>query len=196
MEDDPLAMAEVDAEPPSAATAFAPVTFEDVYQQHFDLVWRSVRRLGVPDSQVDDAVQDVFLAVHRRLAGFEGRAALTTWLLQFVVRVASTHRRSVRRSTAAVEKASVSLPAPPSSCPQERTEAGEGTTLLYRLLGELSDDRRAVFVLAELEELSMPDIAQALGLNLNTAYSRLRAARADFEAAVQRERAREDWRSR
>ena len=177
------------------------MSIEQVYDQHVDFVWRNLRRLGVPADAVEDAVQEVFLVVHRRLHEFEGRSQLRTWLFQIVLRVASDQRRTVRRKSAharaegaVVEADSVADDAIPG--PDERLLQVEGARVLHELLDELDDDRRAVLVLAELEQMSGPEIAESLGLNLNTAYARLRAARRDFEQAVARFQARDTWRIR
>jgi len=149
-----------------------PLDFAELFETSFDFVWANVRRLGVAPDQVDDAVQDVFLAVHRRLPEFEGRASVRTWLFHFILRVASGYRRAAK----AVYRPA--LPEPTSSTtPELAVESRQATELMYRLLDELSDERRAE-------------------VNVNTAYSRLREARRDFEQAVTRERAREDWRTR
>jgi len=167
-----------------------PLDFAELFETYFDFVWANVRRLGVARDQVDDAVQDVFLAVHRRLPEFEGRASVKTWLFHFILRVASGYRRAARP----VHRPA--LPEPTSTTPELAVESRQATELMYQLLDELSDERRAVFVLVELEEQSIPEVARLLELNVNTAYSRLREARRDFEQAVTRARAREDWRTR
>lgn len=178
------------AEPPAPL----PLDFTRVYDEYFDFVWANVRRLGVAPGNVDDAVQDVFLAVHRKLPGFEGRASLKTWLFHFILRVASSHRRSVKSATRLATREATVMPAAAST--DAAVEHKQNAELLYRLLDELNDERRALFVLIELEEMTIPEAAEVLGLNVNTAYSRLRDARRDFEAAVTRERAREEWRGR
>jgi RNA polymerase sigma-70 factor, ECF subfamily len=176
-------------------------SFEVVYDEHFDLVYRNLRRLGVPDALVDDAVQEVFLVVYRRLGQFEGRSSLKTWVCSIVTRVASDHRRALRRkSPHACKNADVvdvdSVPDERAEGPHEIAERREGARLLHALLDELDFDKRTVLVLSELEGMTAPEIADALGENVNTVYARLRAARRDFEAAVSRERARDTWRLR
>lgn len=174
--------------------------FEEIYDSCFDFVWRNARRLGVADAQVDDAVQEVFLVVHRRLAEFEGRSSVKTWLFGILAKVAADHRRSVRRKSpharspgGAVEADTV----PDSSrSPDHHLTKSEGVRLLHKVLDELDDDKRAVFVLSELEQMTAPEIAEALGQNVNTVYARLRAARADFNEIALRERARDTWRLR
>ena len=184
----------------STLDASVPLDFEDVYDACFDFVWRNARRLGVPDEQVDDAVQEVFLVVHRRLADFEGRASIKTWVFGILVKVAADHRRAVRRKSPHARSAGGVVDADTvpdeAASPDERMVRSEGVRLLHKLLDELEDDKRAVFVLAELEQMSSPEIALALGLNLNTVYARLRAARMDFNQFALRERARDTWRLR
>jgi RNA polymerase sigma-70 factor (ECF subfamily) len=187
-------------EPPEAAGA-APCAFEDLYNEHVDFVWRSLRRLGVSEAGIDDAVQDVFLVVHRRLGEFEGRSSLKTWLFGIVLRVARTQRRSVRRKSPCERAPGLladpeNVEGPRAERPDTMTEQSEAVRVLYSLLDELGDDKREVFVLAELEQMTAPEIAEALGANVNSVYSRLRAARQEFEKAVLRHRARDEWRYR
>lgn len=170
------------------AVTEAKASFEQIYDEHFDFVWRSVRRLGVPDHQVDDAVQDVFVVVHRRLADFEGRSSMRTWLFGIALKVARSHRRrAARKGTEPLVQEVVDHE---SLSPHEATARNEGLRLLHSLLDELDDDKRAVFVLAELEQMTAPEIAEALEVKLNTVYSRLRAARKNFDEALKRHQAR------
>lgn len=183
---------------PKAAAA---LVFEDVYEEHFDFVWRNVRRLGVDAALVDDAVQEVFITVHRRLAEFEGRSSMRTWLFGIVARVASGSRRSHRRKSPHARPGVPSIDpdavADESAVgPHEAAARNEGVRVLHELLGELSDEKREVFVLAELERMTAPEIAEATSANVNTVYARLRAARQDFEQAVARHNARDVWRLR
>jgi RNA polymerase sigma-70 factor (ECF subfamily) len=155
-----------------------------------------MRRAGVPLGAVDDAVQEVFIVVHRRLGEFEGRAAVTTWLYRIVVRVAQHHRRAARRKGIDEPEDPDTIPAREGEGPHEHALRAEGVRLLERVLGELDDDKRMVFVLAEYEELSVRAIAEAMGENQNTVASRLRAARVEFDQAVKRHRALDQWRMR
>lgn len=169
------------------------LAFDDVYRAHFAFVWRSARRLGVRDSSLDDVVQEIFVIVHRRLAAFEGRSSMRTWLFGIAIRVVRDHRRAVKRKQPQGE------PIDPDTLPASAgpdAEKAEAVRVLHALLDELQDERREIFVMAELEQMAMPEIAEALGLNLNTAYGRLRAARLDFEQALARHRARDEWRLR
>ena len=184
---------------PPATTSVGVAAFEANYEEHVDFVWRSARRLGVPDAGVDDAVQEVFVVVHRRLAEFEARSSIRTWLYGIVLRVARTHRRTARRRQP--ERATAEdavdpdlLADGPSERPDACTERAEALRILQQILDELEDERREVFVLAELEMVPVTEVAEALGANVNTVHSRLRAARRDFEKAVARHRARDGWR--
>ena len=174
------------------------LAFEDVYEEHVTFVWRSARRLGVSESAADDVVQEIFLVVHRRLAEFEGRSSLKTWLFAIVLSVVRDHRRSVKRKS---PHHAQSAPTDPDTLtdrsslgPHEAVARAEGLVLLHDLLETLDDDKREIFVLAELEQLAAPDIAEATGMNVNTVYTRLRAARQDFNTALSRHRLRDEWR--
>lgn len=166
----------------------------EIYEAHFDFVWRSLRRLGVPDAQLEDAVHDVFLVAHRRLSEFEGRSSLKTWLFAIALRVAQNMRRSLARQPATERDGEIASEA--ELAPDVQADRSRAVALGVRLLNELDADKRAVFILAELEQLPASEIAQALGIPLFTVYSRLRAARRTFDAALERERARGAWRSR
>lgn len=177
--------------PATPAVAAAPLCFAAIYEDHLDFVWRVSRRLGVPEASLDDAVQDVFLVVHDRLASFEGRSSLRTWIYGIVRRVARDHRPSKR------ERPLDEAPEAPTDAvsAHDGVERAEAKRLLHALLDTLDDDKREVFVLAELEEMPMPDVAQAVGINVNTAHARLRAARHQLEASLARLRAQQGWRS-
>lgn len=161
--------------------------FSRIYDEHFAFVWRTARRLGVPDASLDDAVQEVFLVVHRQLAGFEGRASIKSWLFQIARRICADHRRALRRR-GPHESLSEATFSAPADGPLDRLAQAEATALLHRLLESLDESKREVFVLVELEQMSIPEAAEALGIGLNTAYSRLRLARRDFERALSRAR--------
>lgn len=175
---------------------FEALSFDDVYRAHFSFVWRSAKRLGVRDGSLDDAVQEVFVVVHRRLADFEGRSSLRTWLFGITLRVVRDHRRSARHRESSGSEVDPDTLRAEESGPAEHAEKAEAVRLLHALLDELEDERREVFVMAELEQMTMPEIADAIGINVNTAYARLRTARLEFEQALVRHRARDAWRQR
>lgn len=179
-------------DPPEASVH---LDLDEIYREHFAFVWRSAKRLGVRDASLDDVVQEVFVIVHRRLGDFEGRSAIRTWLFGITLRVARDHKRSTARKTpdGTVDPDTLQTTSPG---PGETMEKAEAVRLLYTILDELDDERREVFVMAELEQMAMPDVAGTLGINVNTAYGRLRAARQTFEAALARHKARDEWRLR
>jgi len=158
--------------------------FAAIFHEHAPLVWRALRRLGVREADVEDLSQDVFVIVHRKLPSFEGRSALSTWIYGICVRVASDHRKRahVRR-----EQPTERLPDERTSAPQiKELEREQARALLDRALELLDEDKRAVFVLYEIEELDMPEVAEALSCPLQTAYSRLYAARKIVQAEMTR----------
>lgn len=164
--------------------------FTAVYEQYFDFVWRSCRRLGVPDRTVDDAVQDVFIVVHRRLCDFEGRSSLKSWIFGIARRVARDHRRRISRKERG-EALPETLADSRQASPLESAQKSQALLLLHQLLDTLDDEKREVFLLAELEQMTVPEIASSIDVNVNTVYSRLRAARKAFEKAVKRHRAQQ-----
>ena len=171
----------------ATATSNPALSVADVYDRHAPFVFRVLRGLGVGDDRVDDAVQDVFIVVHRRLGEFEARSTLTTWLYAIARRVASQYRRSAAaRRTADADLDAVAA----ADTPFDDAHRNQAARLLASILEELDGDKREVFVLIEVEQLSAPDVAQMLGIPVNTVYSRLRLARQKFEAAMQRRMAR------
>ena len=171
----------------------APGAFDlaSVYEAHFRYVWRCLRSLGVRDAQLEDALQDVFIVVQRRLPEFDGRAELRTWLYAIALRLARKYRDRARREPASLEAEREQNPELPSA-PEPDTDAAiarERLALARCALSALDDDKREVFVLARIEQMSAPEIAEVVGIPLNTVYSRLRAARRAFDAEVARLRA-------
>jgi RNA polymerase sigma-70 factor (ECF subfamily) len=175
----------------TAAATVRPATVQEVYEAHFAFVWRSARRLGMRPPQLEDVVQEVFMVVQRRLPEFEGRSSVRTWLFAITRLVVRGHiRRHVRRALPLPEHGP-ELEDLNARSPEKQLLAREDAELLHALLDELSADEREVFVLAQLEELSGPEIAQALELPVRSVYGRIAAARKNFEKALQRARARE-----
>jgi RNA polymerase sigma-70 factor (ECF subfamily) len=165
----------------------ASLDFAAVYHDHFDFVWRTLRRYGVPVASLDDAVQDVFLVVHTRLASFEGRSSLRTWIFGIARRVARDHRPSARTSAEAVAGDTLeALPDVGTPSPLANVEAIEDARLLEGLLASLAPDKREVFILVDLEQMTVLEASQALGVNPNTMYSRVRAARRELKQALAR----------
>jgi RNA polymerase sigma-70 factor (ECF subfamily) len=175
--------------------------FDTLYDEYADFVWRNARRLGVAPAALDDVMQEVFCVAHRRLADVTQPESLRAWMFGIVIRVVRDHRRTLRRKDPAKRLGSHGVD--PDLLADERehgphacAERADAVRLLHELLSELDDAKREVFVLAELEEMTEPEIAEVLGENTNTVHSRLRAARKAFESAAQRQRSRDEWRLR
>ena len=148
---------------------------DEVFDAYAPFVWRTLRHLGISERDIEDVCQDVFVTVHRKLDSFQGRSSLKTWLYGICLRTASDHRRRayVRREQPVSEP-----PARTADATQfDEVARRELGVQLIALLDALDDDKRAVFVLHEVEELSMKEIAEIIGCPLQTAYSRLHAAR-------------------
>lgn len=162
--------------------------FSVVYERHFDLVWAAARQLGVEPAAMDDVVQEVFVVIHGRLASLQNVELLRSWVYGVARRVISGYRRAQRSRVASgdryAEVASWIEPLPPT--PHDLTEQAERQRLLLQILSELDEGKREVFVLAEVEGFTAPEMAEALELPLNTVYSRLRLARQAFQQATER----------
>ncbi len=172
------------AQPASAVVPAArPTSAAEVFREHGAFVFRLLRRLGVPDADLDDATQDVFIIVHRSLDRYEEQNRMRAWLSRIAVREASRHRR-MRRPQGTVDVDHLvegNLPGP-----EEALQASQAREDFERLVSVLDEDRRAVFVLYEVEEMPMEDVASAVGCPVPTAYSRLRSARKLVLAAARR----------
>jgi RNA polymerase sigma-70 factor (ECF subfamily) len=183
-------------EPMGTTPRAAALDVTAVHERHVDFVWMNLQRLGVRPHDLEDALQDVFVVVHRRLDSFNGSSLLTTWLFGICLRVALAYRR---RSHARRERTGLELEAElqtdAEQGPEALTIARQTRVQLERVLDSLAPQRRAVFTMFELEDMSAPVIARTLGIPLGTVYSRLSAARVDFKKALERLRKRDDWRS-
>jgi RNA polymerase sigma-70 factor (ECF subfamily) len=189
--------------PTAASTAHAAIevpSFVDIYTEHFAFVWRNVRRLGIAESDVADVTQEIFLVVHRKLAAFEGRSQVKTWLFGIVRKKVSDHRRSLRRKPGHAQATTDDV------TEMRSADASQGEAAVAKLdafrrvnaaLDRLDDEKREVLVLAEFEQMTIAEIAEALSANANTIASRLRSARTLFETAIAELEAsndRRDWR--
>jgi len=172
----------------------APVpSFPALYAQYFDFVWASARRLGVDAHAMDDVVQEVFIAIHGRMHTLKQPESLRSWIYSVVRRKVSNHHRAlrVRGGTGRLGATEAELESPQPT-PFEVSQKLADLELLSKLLAEVDEPKREVLALVELEEMSVPEVAEALEIPLNTAYSRLRAGRLAFEAALARHEARSE----
>jgi RNA polymerase sigma-70 factor (ECF subfamily) len=178
--------AEAGLGPSLAGPCEAPVSseqiFATVYEAHAGFVWRVLRGMGVGDSQVEDAIQEVFIVVHRRLPEFDGRHSIKTWLFAIAFRVACDHRRKLKRGRSHdpiddhLRDGGLG--------PAETAERLEAVRILEHLLDQVDEEKRAVLVLAEIEGMTVPEIAAATGVPANTVYTRLRRARMQLNQAI------------
>jgi RNA polymerase sigma-70 factor (ECF subfamily) len=164
--------------------------FSGVFRDHHDFVWRTLRHLGVHDPLVDDATQDVFVVVHRRLDDFDGRAPMRSWLIGICRRVAQRYRERSAKQADRLE-----VVEEPRTDPEHAVQQSEAVLVVEQFLDSLDADKREVFRMCEIEGMSAPEIAEVLGVNLNTVYSRLRLARLRFEEALRRHHARTERRT-
>jgi RNA polymerase sigma-70 factor, ECF subfamily len=165
-------------------------SFEEVYESTFDLVWRLCANRGVPPGALDDAVQEIFVIVHRKLPEFEGRSSVRTWVAA-ITRLAAAdflRRLSNRPSGDPLhEMASEGLD------PAEALERRRALVVLDEALAKMTEPQREAFLLCDVEQLNSREVAAALGVNDNTIRTRLRAARAVFTATVNRHQAQRRW---
>lgn len=167
---------------PATRTSGTPPAFDSLFEQHVARVWRTLRRLGVADADVDDCTQEVFVVIHRQLSGFEGRSSIETWIYGICLRVAAKHRRSarVRREVLVGEVCEDTFDADQ----EDSVQRAQARAVLDEVLAELDDDKRRVFVLHDLEELGMKEVAELEQCPVQTGYYRLHAARAFVEGAI------------
>lgn len=177
--------------PAVGADATRELGADDVYELHADFVWRTLQHLGVRNADLEDLGQEVFVTVHRRLSTFDGRSKLTTWLFGICLNLVLRHRRR------AYFRFESSHAEPPEridpNTPEDRYAGEEARVRLERLLEKLSPERRATFLLFEVEGVSCEEIAELTAVPVGTVYSRLHLARKQVAAAAARLRRAGQW---
>jgi RNA polymerase sigma-70 factor (ECF subfamily) len=160
-----------------------PLSAADIVVEHAAFVWRARVHLGVSENQLKDVSQEVFLTATRKLAEFEGRSSLRTWLYGICRNLAADARRRQAQAPELMGELpeSILLPAQEGALWAKRAHAQ-----LVRALGTLADERRLVFILFEIEQLTMEEIAEATGAPRRTCYARLEAAREHVRAELRR----------
>jgi RNA polymerase sigma-70 factor, ECF subfamily len=157
-----------------------------VYREHADFLWRSLQHMGIGDADLEDAVQEVLVVVHRRRRSYNFECRLTTWLFGICLRVASRHRR---RAHFRWERPTDCIPEPiEEHTPEDHLAEQRAQAQLERLLSSLSPEHRAAFLLFEVEGQSCQEIADLCAVPVGTIYSRLHAARTKVNKALERER--------
>jgi len=160
-------------------------SFRALYEGHVDFVWRNLRRLGVRESDADDRTQEVFVVAHRRFDEFKDRGhGPRAWLFQIVLRVASDARRHRRRHPEDPDGGDAVARVRVEASQADAIARTEALSRLDAALATIEVGRRAVLLLHEVEEMTAPEIAEVLGIPLNTVYSRLRIARSELEQAL------------
>jgi RNA polymerase sigma-70 factor (ECF subfamily) len=163
--------------------------FATFYRRHHARVWRTLSCLGVPDDELDDAVQDVFVVVYRRMGDPERYQSIKSWLYAVARRVAWRQRRTGARARNKLQQVARE-PTPSQTPPDEAVARQQAVRFVRRFLDVLDEEQRTVFVLADIEGLTAPQIAEVVGAKVATVYSRLRLARRRFAQAVARQGAR------
>ena len=177
------------APPRARATPDREEAFRSLFDAELRYVWKTLRRFGVPVHNVEDVAHEVFVTVFRRFDDIDGDRPIRPWLFGIAMRAALADRRRVRHRYEEVGAAPDDL-ADSTPHAEAMLESKAAWDLVLEALQALEDDRRAVFIMHDLDELPMSDIAKVLSIPTNTAYSRLRLAREDFRAAGRRIRAK------
>src|SRR5580698_9067807 len=158
-----------------------------VHEEHGDFVWRTLQRMGVKDADVEDQLQEVFVVVHNRLHTFDGSARMTTWLFGICVHVAAAYRRrAYRRREQVMAHVPETGQGEDARTPEQAAMEEQARATLRAVLDLMDLEKRALFVMFEIDEVPCEEIAKILGVPLGTVYSRLHTARRDFEAALKR----------
>jgi RNA polymerase sigma-70 factor (ECF subfamily) len=174
----------VSASPPEIEAEH--LDFQAIFAGQFQYVWGALRRLGIPPRDLEDVTHDVFLRVYRQRHQYDPARPMRPWLFAFAFRVASDYRRLARHRREVLEPASENADSKPTAV--DELVRAEMLSTGYAALETLEIGRRAVFILYELDGCSMQETALALGIPVNTAYSRLRLAREQFQASLGRMR--------
>lgn len=177
-------MVDLERSHPEETPLSAP-TFRALFEAEFSYVFHTLRRLGVRDADLEDLTHDVFVTVYRSLPEYDPKRPLRPWLFGMAYRFASDYRRLARHRREVVDDRRIE-PVDASPSADERLATEQARRLVIDALDAVDLDRRAVLVLHDIDGHTMPEIAQALAIPVNTAYSRLRLAREQFRASVQR----------
>jgi RNA polymerase sigma-70 factor, ECF subfamily len=179
----PTAAATLDVvDPESIAT-----DFPALFRREFDYVWNTLRRLGVRECDVEDLTHDVFVLVHRQIGTYDTTRPIRPWLFGIARRVAADYRRLARHKTVlAGDPGNFDSSERRQARYDAETESREAVAIVNRALATIDFDQRVVFILHDLDGYPIREVADALGICENTAFSRLRLARARFTAAVRR----------
>jgi RNA polymerase sigma-70 factor (ECF subfamily) len=157
-----------------------------IHREHADFVWLSLQRLGIVAADVEDLMQEVFVVVHRRLHSFDGSSRVTTWLFGICLRVVAAYRRRAHRRHEESVAETPEGAAFDAGSPEKAASTRQDQARLRAALDLMDLEKRAIFVMFEIDEVACEAIAEMLSIPLGTVYSRLHAARKDFERALVR----------
>lgn len=154
---------------------------KEIYEEQFDYVWNSLRRLNIPERELEDVAHEVFMTAYENLHKYDEERPIQPWLFGIAFRIASNYREK-----ASNHREFLNEPDPPSQAPEIPGKLSEerAREVVRRALDEVEMERRAVFVLNKLDGHPIPEIAESLGIPVNTAYSRLRLAKEAFTQAA------------
>lgn len=165
----------------------APASFDELFESELSYVWNVLRRLGIAEADREDLAQEVFVRVHKSLSTYDPSRPRRPWLFAFVFRIASDHRRLKRHKVEVAATSDDHQRAASDAAPADETlDAARRRHLLHRALDTLDLDKRAVVVLHEMEGMTIPDVAETLGIPVGTASSRLRAARSHLKEVLEK----------
>lgn len=165
---------------------------EEIFAQHHGFVWRVVRRLGVPEAEADDVVQEIFVVLYRRRNELEIGVSARALLYGIARRVAGRQRRSDQRYVARLRTVEATATPPSHGDPEQRVLLEERAAVVRDALDAMDEDKRIMFEMTQVEGMSVPEASEIVGINVNTGYARARAARDLVRRAIARHRAREE----
>lgn len=160
--------------------------FEEIYASEIRYVWNSLHRLGVPARDLEDVAHETLLTVYRKLGEYDASRPIRPWIFGFVYRTAADYRKRAYRRHEVTDEADLDTRVDDGPSAEQEVVKQQERALVVKALESLSIDNAAVFVMMEIDGCSAPEVVQALGVPLNTVYSRLRTAREQFAAAVRR----------
>jgi RNA polymerase sigma-70 factor (ECF subfamily) len=163
-------------------------SFEQLYAEYAAFTWRVLQHLGVPDLHIEDALQELWVVVHRRIDGFEGRSELRSWLFGIAINIARTQRRGQQRREQNERERALVEPWVMQIDPREGERQREAFDLVQRFLSTLDDERRVIFVSVLLEGMSAPETAVVSGLRVDQVQNRVRALRRSFKTWLEHQR--------
>ncbi len=166
-------------------------SLEEIYDRHYTFVWRVARRLGVSDATLDDVVQEVFVVVHRRRHELDMTGSIPALLYGITRRVAGRARDVAKQREARLTLIEPPTPTAPDD-PESRASLEERAAVVRDALAAMDEDKRVMFLLTEVEGMSIPEAAAVVDVNVNTAHSRARVARELVKKAIARHRARDE----